>query len=90
MERDNSFTCLVLLAGLIAAVFLFYKNNYMDATAESYAKVQTWVDEHPSAKPLLNELLSDGKLTPNEVADIRIFIKEEPKRLLISQATEAR
>ncbi|MEF1212181.1 hypothetical protein REH77_08810 [Vibrio alginolyticus] len=43
MERDNSFTCLVLLAGFIAAVFLFYKNNYMDATAESYAKVQTWV-----------------------------------------------
>ena len=90
MERDRSFTCLVLLAGFIAAVFLFYQNNYMDAPAESYAKVQTWVDEHPSAKPLLNELLSDGKLTPNEVAEIRIFIKEEPKRLLISQATEAR
>ncbi|ELI6426898.1 hypothetical protein RRM58_002145 [Vibrio harveyi] len=90
MERDRSFTCLVLLAGFIAAVFLFYQNNYMDATAESYVKVQTWVDEHPSAKPLLNELLSDGKLTPNEVAEIRIFIKEEPKRLLISQATEAR
>ncbi|ENG7516872.1 hypothetical protein ABVD55_000003 [Vibrio harveyi] len=90
MERDHSFTFLVLLAGLCAAAFLFYQNNYMDAAAESYAKVQTWVDEHPSAKPLLNELLSDGKLTPNEVADIRIFIKEEPKRLLISQATEAR
>ncbi len=90
MERDHSFTFLVLLAGLCAAAFLFYQKNYKDDTAESYSKVQTWVDEHPSAKPLLNELLSDGKLMPNEVAEIRIFIKEEPKRLLISQATEAR
>ncbi len=30
MERDHSFTFLVLLAGLCAAAFLFYQNNYME------------------------------------------------------------
>ncbi|MBE3686987.1 hypothetical protein HJ194_23670, partial [Vibrio parahaemolyticus] len=48
-----------------------------------------WIEENPSATPMLNEFMSDGKLTQNEFDDLRVYIKDAPKRALLSKIAEA-
>lgn len=78
-----------MLAGLIAIAFIFYGRANFDVPASSYAQVQRWIEENPSATPMLNEFMSDGKLTQNEFDDLRVYIKDAPKRALLSKIAEA-
>ncbi|ELB2203708.1 hypothetical protein QNZ74_003212, partial [Vibrio parahaemolyticus] len=71
MERNKPLELLCMLAGLIAIAFIFYGRANFDVPASSYAQVQRWIEENPSATPMLNEFMSDGKLTQNEFDDLR-------------------
>ncbi|EGQ9183339.1 hypothetical protein OMR72_003015 [Vibrio parahaemolyticus] len=89
MERNKPLELLCMLAGLIAIAFIFYGRANFDVPASSYAQVQRWIEENPSATPMLNEFMSDGKLTQNEFDDLRVYIKDAPKRALLSKIAEA-
>ncbi|MBE3722044.1 hypothetical protein HJ202_17010 [Vibrio parahaemolyticus] len=89
MERDETFELLCMLAGLLAIAFVFYGRSNFEVPASTYAQVQRWVEKEPSAIPMLNEFMADGKLTQNEVSELRVYVKDAPKRALISKTVEA-
>ncbi|EHK7402505.1 hypothetical protein I6Z00_000170 [Vibrio parahaemolyticus] len=89
MERDKTFELLCMLAGLLAIAFVFYGRANFDAPASTYAQVRIWIEKEPSAIPMLNEFMSDGKLTQNEVDELRVYVEGAPKRALISKTVEA-
>ena len=51
--------------------------------------MRIWIEKEPSAIPMLNEFVSDGKLTQNEVDELRVYVEDAPKRALISKTVEA-
>ncbi|HCM0816031.1 TPA: hypothetical protein ACX3CA_000488 [Vibrio parahaemolyticus] len=89
MERDKTLELLCMLAGLLAIAFVFYGRANFDAPASTYAQVHIWIEKEPSAIPMLNEFMSDGKLTQNEVDELRVYVEDAPKRALISKTVEA-
>ncbi|TOF98100.1 hypothetical protein CGJ15_13610 [Vibrio parahaemolyticus] len=88
MERNKPLELLCMLAGLIAIAFIFYGRANFDVPASSYAQVQRWIEKEPSAIPMLNGFMADGKLTQNEVDELRVYVKDAPKRALISKTVE--
>ncbi|HHI4994096.1 TPA: hypothetical protein ACP5TQ_001948 [Vibrio parahaemolyticus] len=86
MYRDNPIleiacivTAIVMLVGFMHAFDTF------DLGSASYDKVNQFLIDVPSVKPLVAEALADGVLTQNEFNDIKEYVNEESKRVVLSK-----
>ncbi|TOG40352.1 hypothetical protein [Vibrio parahaemolyticus] len=86
MYRDNpilEIACIV--TAIVMLVGFIYGFNTVDLGSYSYDKVNQFLIDVPSVKPLVSEALADGVLTQNEFNDIKEYVSDEPKRIVLSK-----
>ncbi|HDZ5415946.1 TPA: hypothetical protein RTK63_001384 [Vibrio harveyi] len=60
-----------------------------EASSKEYSRVELWMLETPSVTPLVGDLISDGELSFSEYLEIKEYVKDEPKRLVLKKVSEA-
>ncbi|EKO3832914.1 hypothetical protein NTH52_003904 [Vibrio harveyi] len=78
---------------VIAIIMIFgflYAADTVDLGSDSYDKVNQFLISVPSVKPLVADALADGVLTQNELNDIKEYVNEESKRVVLSKIEGAK
>ncbi len=88
MNERNAWFVLGSVAAVISIAISFFVSS-LEIPSNKYSRVDLWILESPSVRPLVFELMSDGKLTNNEYSDIKQYVEDEPKRLVLQKVSEA-